>query len=112
MNGFATPTVHSMRPTLEKPGFDHSVCTSQRHFTNQSKGAAFCLDPEDLASVRLAARLGCARDDAARAIDINDSAYRLPAPSALTNSQLTDGIVLEIAHYAVPQFKPEGWALD
>ncbi|MBO6789929.1 MAG: GNAT family N-acetyltransferase [Dinoroseobacter sp.] len=75
-------------------------------------GAVSYLDPKDLASIRLAERLGCKRDDAAKTIDNNDSAYRHPVPGALKNSQLADGIALEIAHYADPAFKPEGWALD
>ena len=76
------------------------------------EGAVSYLDPKDVDSVRLAERLGCTRDDAARTIDNNDSAYRHPGPAALANSQLSDGIALEIAHYRDPLFRPEGWAID
>jgi RimJ/RimL family protein N-acetyltransferase len=75
-------------------------------------GAVSYLDPKDLDSVRLAERLGCERDANAKTIDDNDSVYRHPAPAALKSSQLSDGIALEIAHYADPKFTPEGWALD
>ncbi len=76
------------------------------------RGAVSYLDPKDLDSVRLAERLGCKRDETAKTIDDNDSVYRHPAPTALAHSQLSDGIALEIDHYADPKFKPEGWALD
>jgi len=75
-------------------------------------GAVSYLDPKDLDSVRLAERLGCKRDADAKTIDDNDSVYRHPTPAALKSSQLSDGITLEIAHYADPKFTPEGWALD
>jgi len=75
-------------------------------------GRSSYLDPKDLDSVRLAERLGAKRDADAKTIDDNDSVYRHPTPAALKSSQLSDGITLEIAHYADPKFTPEGWALD
>ena len=60
-----------------------------------------------------------ARDDvfgivkpAAATIDGSDAVYRHPSPAALADTQLAHGIDMEIAHYADPLFKPEGWALD
>jgi RimJ/RimL family protein N-acetyltransferase len=75
-------------------------------------GAVSYLDPHNLPSIRLAERLGAKRDAQARTVDGNDVVYRHPAPAQLRNTQLADGIAMEIANYADPQFKPKGWALD
>ena len=75
-------------------------------------GAVSYLDPKNLDSIRLAERLGATRDDAAPSVDGNDVVYRHPTPAQLRSSQLADGIAMEIANYADPQFKPKGWALD
>ncbi len=76
------------------------------------EGAVSYLDPFDLDSVRLAERLGAKKDREATTIDDNDAVYRHPSPAQLRNSQLSDAIALEIAHYQDPKWKPEGWALD
>jgi len=70
------------------------------------------IDPKNLDSIRLAERLGAAKDADAATIDGSDAVYRHPAPDALSGSQLEHGIEMEIAHYADPLFKPEGWAID
>ena len=70
------------------------------------------LDPKNLDSVRLAERLGARQDADAPTVDGNDTVYRHPAPEQLRNTQLADGIALEIANYVDPQFKPKGWAID
>lgn len=85
----------------------------RRHFYAQGWTTAVSyLDPKDLDSVRLAERLGCIRDREAPGVGDDDSVYRHPSPKALTNTQLSDGIALEIAHYADPKLEPKGWALD
>ena len=38
--------------------------------------------------------------------------YRHPSPRQLSNSQLADGIELEIRSYQNPLFKPKGYAID
>ena len=76
------------------------------------EGAVSYLDAYDLDSVRLAEQLGAKRDPNAKTIDDDDSVYRHPSPAQLQNTQLSDAIALEIAHYQDPQWKPEGWALD
>ncbi len=70
------------------------------------------LDPKNLDSIRLAERLGAKKDKLAGTVDGNDVAYRHPSPEELANSQISDGIAMEISHYADPLFKPKGWALD
>ncbi len=70
------------------------------------------VDPYDLDSVRLCERLGCTKDKEAKTIGDDDAVYRHPAPNALKNSQLADGIAMEIAHYADPGYKPKGFPLD
>jgi len=75
-------------------------------------GAVSYLDPKNLDSIRLAERLGAKKDPEAATVDGNDVVYRHPSPAALRNTQLADGIALEIANYADPLFKPKGWALD
>lgn len=75
-------------------------------------GAVSYLDPKNLDSIRLAERLGATRDVEARTVDGNDVCYRHPSPAALRHSQIADAIALEIAHYANPQFQPQGYALD
>ncbi|MDF1856720.1 GNAT family N-acetyltransferase [Pseudooceanicola sp.] len=75
-------------------------------------GAVSYLDPKNLDSIRLAERLGAKKDPEAATVDGNDICYRHPAPAALRNSQLADGIALEIAHYSDPKYQPEGYALD
>ncbi|MEO1677686.1 MAG: GNAT family N-acetyltransferase [Pseudomonadota bacterium] len=87
---------------------------ARRHFYEIQgwDGAVSYLDPKNLASIRLAERLGARRDPDATTVDGNDVVYRHPGPDDLRHSQLADGISLEIANYADPQFRPEGWALD
>ncbi|WP_375688450.1 GNAT family N-acetyltransferase [Pseudooceanicola sp. LIPI14-2-Ac024] len=75
-------------------------------------GAVSYIDPKNLDSIRLAERLGARKDAEAATVDGNDVCYRHPSPAALRNSQITDAISLEIAHYADPKFQPQGYALD
>ena len=91
-----------------------AVDRARRYFYEEDgwDGAVSYLDPQNLASIRLAERLGAVRDPGASTVDGHDVVYRHPSPAALRNTQLADGIALEIANYADPQFKPEGWALD
>ena len=70
------------------------------------------IDPKNLDSIRLAERLGAAKDHGAATIDGNDAVYRHPTPEQLKNSQIADGIALEISHYCDPLFKPKGFAID
>ncbi len=70
------------------------------------------IDPKNLDSIRLAERLGAAKDQTAQTVDGHDAVYRHPAPAVLQDSQLAHGIEMEISHYADPLFKPKGWALD
>ncbi len=85
----------------------------RRHFYGRGwEGAVSYIDPKNLDSIRLAERLGAKKDHAARTIDGSDAVYRHPGPDALDDTQLAHGIDMEIAHYADPLFKPEGWALD
>ncbi|OWU85609.1 GNAT family acetyltransferase [Oceanicola sp. 22II-s10i] len=76
------------------------------------EGAVSYLDPKNLDSIRLAERLGAKKDTGAQTVDGNDICYRHPSPAQLKNTQISDGIELEIAHYADPKFRPEGYALD
>jgi RimJ/RimL family protein N-acetyltransferase len=82
------------------------------HYANGWTTAVSYIDPKNLDSIRLAERLGATKDVDAPTIDGSDAVYRHPAPDALKNSQLAHGIEMEIAHYADPDFKPKGWALD
>ncbi|SLN16258.1 hypothetical protein ROJ8625_00539 [Roseivivax jejudonensis] len=96
--GFALEATHAVR----------------RHFYDRA-GWTTCvsyLDPKDLQSIRLAERLGAARDREAATVDGSDVCYRHPAPAALRDSQLAHGIEMEIQNYIDPLFTPKGWALD
>jgi RimJ/RimL family protein N-acetyltransferase len=75
-------------------------------------GAVSYLDPKNLDSIRLAERLGARPDPEAATVDGNDVCYRHPSPRQLSNSQLADGIELEIRSYQNPLFKPKGYAID
>lgn len=87
---------------------------ARRHFYSELgwETAVSYIDPKNLDSIRLAERLGAAKDHGAATIDGNDAVYRHPAPDALKDSQISHGIEMEISHYADPLFKPEGWAID
>lgn len=96
--GYALEATHAVRRHLyTKMGWESAVSY---------------IDPKNLDSIRLAERLGCAKDPDAATIDGSDAVYRHPGPAQLADTQLAHGIELEIAHYANPQFRPEGWALD
>ncbi|WP_425100823.1 GNAT family N-acetyltransferase [Tropicibacter sp. S64] len=69
------------------------------------------IDPKNLDSIRLAERLGCAKDHAAPSVDGNDAVYRHPTLAQL-QGQTGHGIAMEIAHYQDPLFKPKGFAID
>lgn len=75
-------------------------------------GAVSYIDPKNLDSIRLAERLGAKIDKSAASIDGSDVVYRHPSPKDLRNSQLADGIALEIQHYIDPVYKVKGWAID
>lgn len=75
-------------------------------------GAVSYLDPKNLASIRLAERLGATKDRKASTVDGHDVVYRHPTPEQLQSSQIADGIEMEISHYSDPQFHPKGYALD
>lgn len=75
-------------------------------------GAVSYLDPKNLDSIRLAERLGAERDTSAQSVDDSDVVYRHPSPDQLRNSQIADGIELEIRSYYDPLFKPKGFAID
>jgi RimJ/RimL family protein N-acetyltransferase len=70
------------------------------------------VDWKNLDSIRLCERLGAVRDDDAPRIDGGDAVYRHPAPDALRDTRLSWAIAREIAHYADPEFTPEGFPLD
>ena len=76
------------------------------------EGAVSYLDPKNLDSIRLAERLGAVKDHDAPSVDGNDVVYRHPAPARLRDTQLADGIALEIRSYHDPLFKPKGFPLD
>jgi len=76
------------------------------------KGAVSYLDPKNLDSIRLAERLGAKKDKEAPSVDGNDVVYRHPSPEQLQNTQLSDGIELEIRSYYDPLFKPKGFPID
>jgi len=84
------------------------------HFYRDSgwETAVSYIDPKNLASIRLAERLGATKDKSAATIDGNDAVYRHPTPAQLDGTQLQHGIEMEISHYADPKFKPKGWAID
>lgn len=75
-------------------------------------GAVSYLDPKNLDSIRLAERLGAKKDKTAATVDGNDVVYRHPTPAQLVNTQLADGIDLEIRSYFDPLFKPKGFPID
>lgn len=87
---------------------------ARQYFYNQCgwETAASYIDPKNLASIRLAERLGATRDTDAPTIDGNDVVYRHPTPQQLDHTQLAHGIEMEIGHYTDPMFKPKGWAID
>ncbi len=87
---------------------------ARRYFYQEQEwdGAVSYIDPKNLDSIRLAERLGAVKDPDAATIDGSDVVYRHPAPARLHNSQIADGIALEISHYCDPLFKPKGFALD
>ena len=95
--GYALEAVHAARAHFYQHGWD---------------GAVSYIDPYNLDSIRLAERLGCTKDKSAQSIGDEDAVYRHPSPSALDNTQLSQGIALEISHYHDPAFKPKGFALD
>ena len=102
-------------PDQAGKGYALEATDAARRFFYEQRGwdgAVSYIDPKNLDSIRLAERLGAARDPDARTVDGNDSVYRHPGPAALRNSQLSDGIALEIGHYCDPLFKPKGWAID
>jgi len=76
------------------------------------EGAVSYLDPKNLDSVRLAERLGAKKDNDAPTVDGHDVCYRHPSPAQLKNSQITDGIELELKSYQNPLFTPKGYAID
>lgn len=86
----------------------------RRHFYERQgwQGAVSYIDPKNLDSIRLAERLGCAKDPEAPSIDGSDAVYRHPAPSVAASGQIRDGIELEISHYCDPLFKPKGMPID
>ncbi|WP_111734924.1 GNAT family N-acetyltransferase [Roseovarius amoyensis] len=96
--GYALEATHAVRKYLyEKLGWD---------------GAVSYIDPKNLDSIRLAERLGAAKDPNAANIDGNDAVYRHPSPERLKSGQIRDGIELEISHYCDPLFKPKGFPVD
>lgn len=102
-------------PETAGNGYALEATDRARRFLYDEKGwdgAVSYLDPKDLSSIRLAERLGARRDPDATTVDGSDVVYRHPAPEALRHTQLADGIALEIANYADPQFRPGGWPLD
>lgn len=96
--GYALEATHAVRGHLyETLGWD---------------GAVSYIDPKNLDSIRLAERLGAARDKDAASIDGNDVVYRHPGPERLKYGQIADGIELEISHYCDPLFRPKGVPVD
>ncbi len=87
---------------------------ARRYFYGQLgwDGAVSYIDPKNLASIRLAERLGAVKDKDAVTVDGNDVVYRHPSPEKMRASQIADAIEMEIGHYADPMFKPKGYALD
>lgn len=96
-HGYALEATHAVRKHL---------------YANGWEGAVSYIDPKNLDSIRLAERLGCAKDHEAATIDGSDAVYRHPSPERLRDSQLRDGIEMEIAHYADPLFRPKGMPVD
>jgi RimJ/RimL family protein N-acetyltransferase len=76
------------------------------------EGAVSYVDPKNLASIRLAERLGAKKDNDAPTVDGHDVCYRHPSPEQLRNSQISDGIDMEIRSYYDPLFTPKGYAID
>ena len=112
MSRVATPMRFWPGLTLKTQGFGHHVAVWQWRYMTWTKRVTRYLDPKNLVSVRLAERAGGMRNGTARMLENKDTAYRIATPSALKNSQIAAGIALENARYTVPQFKPEGWAID
>ena len=75
-------------------------------------GAVSYVDPKNLDSIRLAERLGATKDNEAASVDGHDVCYRHPSPEQLRNSQISDGIDMEIRSYYDPLFTPKGYAID
>ena len=97
-HGYALEATHAARNYFyEQQGWD---------------GAVSYIDPKNLDSIRLAERLGAAKDKSAATIDGNDAVYRHPSPATLKGSQIEHGIEMEIANYADPLFKPKGMPID
>ncbi|WP_288937993.1 GNAT family N-acetyltransferase [uncultured Roseovarius sp.] len=101
----------------EKAGHGYALeatHAARRYFYDELgwDGAVSYIDPKNLDSIRLAERLGAAKDHDAATIDGNDAVYRHPSPEILKSGQLIDGIELEISHYCDPLFKPKGFAID
>ncbi len=96
-HGYALEATHAVRKHL---------------YANGWEGAVSYIDPKNLDSIRLAERLGCAKDHEAATIDGSDAVYRHPSPERLRDGQLRDGIEMEIAHYADPLFRPKGMPVD
>ncbi|MEM9249062.1 MAG: GNAT family N-acetyltransferase [Pseudomonadota bacterium] len=102
-------------PDVTGHGYALEATNRARQYFYDEQGwetAVSYLDPKNLDSTRLAERLGAVREPGAASVDGNDVVFRHPAPAQLRNTQLGDGIALEIANYADPQFKPKGWAID
>lgn len=112
MSRFATQMRFWLGLMLKTEGFGHHVGVWQWRYMTWTKRVTRYFDPKNLVSARLAKRAGCMRNGTARMLENKDTAYRIATPSALKNSQMAAGIALENARYTVPQFKPEGWALD
>jgi RimJ/RimL family protein N-acetyltransferase len=91
-----------------------STNRARTYFYNELgwEGAVSYLDPKNLDSIRLAERLGAKKDKDAASVDGNDVVYRHPTPEQLRNTQLSDGIELEIRSYYDPLFKPKGFPID
>ncbi|MDF1873893.1 GNAT family N-acetyltransferase [Vannielia sp.] len=88
---------------------------ARRHFYSSLgwDDAVSYLDPFDLSSVKLAERLGAKKDKEAPTVGNGDAAvYRHPSAAHLENSQIEDGIALEIENHINPIFKPRGGLID
>lgn len=102
-------------PDRSGKGYALEATVRVREHMYQAMGwetAVSYIDPKNLASIRLAERLGCTKDHDAPTIDGSDAVYRHPTTAALQDTQLGHGIAMELAHYRDPLFKPKGWALD
>ncbi|MBS8226581.1 GNAT family N-acetyltransferase [Vannielia litorea] len=103
-------------PEKAGKGYALEATDAARRFFYQTQGwegAVSYLDPYDLSSIKLAERLGCKKDKEAPTIGNDEAAvYRHPSPAALRNTQIEDGIALEIEHHIDPIFKHKGGAVD